>query len=105
MVPSSRCLRRLIPTGSLSPSSADEAHAGLRNASMARLLEIPAREFGPGREADLGEDAPDVAFHRPLGQHERTCDLAVGQRLRDQPGHLTLARSKRVIGARLACGV
>jgi hypothetical protein len=54
------------------------ALAGLWNASARGLLEIPSRELGSGREAGLGEDAPDVAFHRPLGQHERACDLAVG---------------------------
>src|SRR6266516_3147755 len=83
----------------------NQALAGLWNASVRALLEIPARELGPGREAGLGEDAPDVAFHRPLGQHERARDLAVGQRLRDQPGHLTLTGSKRVLGARLGGGV
>src|SRR5262249_61959565 len=31
------------------------------------LLQIPARELGTGAEAGLGEDAPDVAFHRALG--------------------------------------
>jgi len=46
-----------------------------------------------------------VAFHHPLGQHEGALHLAVGQRLRDQPGHLTLAGCKRILGARLGGGV
>ena len=59
-------------------SARTQVPAGLWNASGLGLLEIPAREFGAGREAGLGQDAPDVAFHRPLRQHERARDLAVG---------------------------
>src|SRR5215813_2318489 len=94
------------------PAGADEwASARVRGSngcarrSARWLLEIPAGELGAGGQAGLREDAPDVAFHRALGQHELARHLTVGQRLSDKLGDLALAGGERILGTCRGGGV
>ena len=60
----------------------------------------PGGNLAPRAESQLGQDAADVRFDRTLADDESFGDLAVGVSLRDQVGHLPLARAEpaRLLG-------
>src|SRR5256714_7564689 len=54
----------------------------------------PGHDLRPRGEAELVQDVLDVALHGPLADHQPGGDLPVGHALRDQLGHLLLARGE-----------
>src|ERR1700749_593053 len=51
---------------------------------------------GPGADAELGVDPPDVVLHGLLGQEQASGDLPVGLAVRDERHDLHLARGQPV---------
>src|SRR5262249_15506876 len=55
----------------------------------------PARDLRAGVEAELVQDAANVALHRALGYEQAGADLLVAQALGDQPCDLLLSLAQR----------
>src|SRR5436190_20125803 len=60
-----------------------------------RVRDYPGGDLGPGAEAELVQDAADVAVDGALGDEQPRADLLVGQAVGDQPGDVRLARAER----------
>src|SRR5438094_5062267 len=60
-----------------------------------RVRDYPGGDLGPGAEAELVQDAADVAVDGALGDEQPRADLLVGQAVGDQPGDIRLARAER----------
>src|SRR5256885_15451409 len=67
--------------------------------SRALMPRDPAGDLGPGVEAELVEDAADVAVHGALGNEQACPDLLVAQALGDQPSHVGLPPPEPAKGA------
>src|SRR5437773_3809685 len=60
-----------------------------------RVRDYPGGDLGPGAEAELVQDAADVAVDGALGDEQPRADLLVGQAVSDQPRDIRLARAER----------
>src|SRR5215831_3660176 len=63
----------------------------------------PGGDLGPRAEAELVQDAADVAVNGALGDEQARPDLSVGQAVGDQPRDLVFPLAERT-GAGLAGG-
>src|SRR2546421_12433685 len=67
--------------------------------SRALMPRDPAGDLGPGVEAELVQDAADVAVHGALGNEQACPDLLVAQAFGDQPSHVGLPPPEPAKGA------
>ena len=58
----------------------------------------PDRDLGPAGHRQLGTDPGHMGFHRTFGDEETGADVAVGEPIGDEAGHLVLAGRQRMVG-------
>src|SRR5215472_12269728 len=97
-IPTPSTLTRLMcpPSPATLPSILPGPPLGARrgNASALRRRH-PGGDLGAGVDAELVQDAPDMAVHGALGDEQPRPDLLVGQALSDQPRDVGLPLGKR----------
>src|SRR5688572_27200685 len=84
--------RRAIVRPAVDPHIQGSPHSCGRSHSCESLFHHPGRDLRPRPESELAQDVGEVVDRRPLGDHQRLGDLPVGETVRDQSGHLALAR-------------